>query len=299
MVGWGCRLKPGFSVPVPARCERESCPERNPCPAHSDRWSLVEEGSTPAWAAAGWRGCRLGGGMWRVSCLPPNYQHSPSLNRRPSPGSRREWVCERGGRCNSQVWRRVMRHTPEVNGASSPPLLYAGCASPLETGLFPVHARWCPRGSRKGALRDRVPPKARAAGPAVRTRTAPARRPSGQDAGPTRPIECCRGPRGGRSRWKSHRPSRPGPRRGARAAAGLRPLPGPFLPEHCPSFTTRAAQRGHQIPPFILDTLFPWTLLLYYFCLIKASPRPDATPTVSVVCSSRHNIYIYIYIYWF
>ncbi len=76
------------------------------------------------------------------------------------------------GRCNSQVWRRVMRHTPEVNGASSPPLLYAGCASPLETGLFPVHARWCPRGSRKGALRDRVPPKARAAGPAVRTRTA-------------------------------------------------------------------------------------------------------------------------------
>ncbi len=76
-----------------------------------------------------------------------------------------------------------MRHTPEVNGASSPPLLYAGCASPLETGLFPVHARWCPRGSRKGALRDRVPPKARAAGPAVRTRTAPARRPSGQDAG--------------------------------------------------------------------------------------------------------------------
>ncbi len=97
VVGWGCRLKPGFSVPVPARCERESCPERNPCPAHSDRWSLVEEGSTPAWAAAGWRGCRLGGGMWRVSCLPPNYQHSPSLNRRPSPGSRREWVCERGG----------------------------------------------------------------------------------------------------------------------------------------------------------------------------------------------------------
>ncbi len=44
-----------------------------------------------------------------------------------------------------------MRHTPEVNGASSPPLLYAECASPLETGLFPVHARWCPRGSRKGA----------------------------------------------------------------------------------------------------------------------------------------------------
>ncbi len=47
--------------------------------------------------------------------------------------------------------------TPEVNGASSPPLLYAECASPLETGLFPVHARWCPRGSRKGAWREQVP----------------------------------------------------------------------------------------------------------------------------------------------
>ncbi len=270
MVGWGCRLKPGFSVPVPARCERESCPERNPCPAHSDRWSLVEEGSTPAWAAAGWRGCRLGGGC-DESAASPLIISTPrpliaALHQAPDGSG-----CVREeGRCNSQVWRRVMRHTPEVNGASSPPLLYAGCASPLETGLFPVHARWCPRGSRKGALRDRVPPKARAAGPAVRTRTAPARRPSGQDAGPTRPIECCRGPRGGRSRWKSHRPSRPGPRRGARAAAGLRPLPGPFLPEHCPSFTTRAAQRGHQIPPFILDTLFPLDTFIVLFLFNKS-----------------------------
>ncbi len=41
-----------------------------------------------------------------------------------------------------------------MNGASSPPLLYAECTSPRETGLFPVHARWCPRGSRKGALSD-------------------------------------------------------------------------------------------------------------------------------------------------
>ncbi len=134
------------------------------------------------------------------------------------------------------------------------------------------------------------------------------RRPSGQDAGPTSPVER-RGPRGRRSRWRSRRPSRPGPQRGARAAAGLRPLPGPFLPEHCPSFTTLAARRGHQIP-CLFWTLHPVWTLFYYFCLIKASPRPDATPTVSVVCSSRHNIYmcvcmyvcmcvyIYIYILW-
>ncbi len=69
---------------------------------------------------------------------------------------------------------------------------------------------------------------------------------------------------------KAHRPSRPGPRRGARAAAGLRPLPGPFLPEHCPSFTTRAAQRGHQIPPFILDTLFPLDTFIVLFLFNKS-----------------------------
>ncbi len=58
-----------------------------------------------------------------------------------------------------------MRHTPEVSGASSPPLLYAECASPLETGLFPVHARWCPRGSRKGASSMEVRTRETADGP--------------------------------------------------------------------------------------------------------------------------------------
>ncbi len=48
--------------------------------------------------------------------------------------------------------------------------------------------------------------------------------------------------------------------------------------------------------PCLFWTLHPLWTLFYYFCLIKASPRPDATPTVSVVCSSRHKIYIYIYI---
>ncbi len=177
-----------------------------------------------------------------------------------------------------------------MNGASSPPLLYAECASTLETGLFPVHARWCPRGSRKGAWRDFRAARdvsRRTRGP---DETAPVIRPSGQDAGPTSPVER-RGPRGRRSCWRSRRPSRPGPQRGACAATGLRPLPGPFLPEHCPSFTTRAARRGHQIP-CLFWTLHPLWTLFYYFCLIKASPRPDATPTVSVVCSSRHNIFI-------
>ncbi len=66
-----------------------------------------------------------------------------------------------------------MRHTPEVNGASSPPLLYAECASPLETGLFPVHARWCPRGSRMGALREQLPHPYTADGPGCRAVLSP------------------------------------------------------------------------------------------------------------------------------
>ncbi len=130
------------------------------------------------------------------------------------------------------------------------------------------------------------------------SRTAPARRLTGQDDGPYNP-----GSAAGQKEDEAAKGSR---HRGARATTGLRPLPGPFLLEHCPSFTNPAAWRGHQIP-CLFWTLHPLWTLFYYFCWIKASPRPDATPTVSVVCSSRHNIYIhththththiYIYIY--
>ncbi len=108
-------------------------------------------------------------------------------------------------------------------------------------------------------------------------------RPSGQEAGPISPVEC-RGPRGKRSRWRSHCPSRPWPKRGARAAAGLRPLPS-ILPSrtlsllHKPSNTTRTPD-----PLFILETLSPLVTLFYYFRSIKASP------TVSVVCASCHSV---------
>ncbi len=137
----------------------------------------------------------------------------------------------------------------------------------------PVHARWCPRGSRKGASSGR---------------TAPVRRLTGQDDGPYTWER--RGPIGGRSRQGSRRPRAPGPRWGARAATGLRPLPGPFLPEHCPSFTIRVHNEDTRSPVYFGHFNSLWTLLVYYFCLIKASPRPDATPTVSVVGSFRHNI---------
>ncbi len=142
------------------------------------------------------------------------------------------------------------------------PLLWRPVSSPcMHAGVLvgPGRERWGIGAAEGASCRTRGPDEDRTRETAV-----------GPDAGPTRPIECCRGPRGGRSRWKSHRPSRPGPRRGARAAAGLRPLPGPFLPEHCPSFTTRAAQRGHQIPPFILDTLFPLDTFIVLFLFNKS-----------------------------
>ncbi len=139
--------------------------------------------------------------------------------------------------------------------------LNAERASPRETGLFPVHACWCPHGSRKGALRDFRATIDVSRRTHVLDETAPVRRPSGQDAGPTNPVKHRR-PRGRQSRWRSHCPSRPGPQRRARAAAGLHPLPGSFLPEHYPSFTNPAARRGHFIPfgHFILLFLFNTSL---------------------------------------
>ncbi len=122
-----------------------------------------------------------------------------------------------------------------MNGASSPPLFYAERASPRETGLFPVHARWCPRGSRKGAS------------------TALVTRLTGQDAGPYNPRKC-RGPTEDEAAKRSRRPSRSRPERGAHAAAGLRPLPGPLntaLPSRTPEHdedTRSLVYFGHFLP---------------------------------------------------
>ncbi len=191
------------------------------------------------------------------------------------------------GRCNSQVWRRVMRHTPEVNGASSPPLLYAGCASPLETGLFPVHARWCPRGSRKGGIgcrrRRELPDPRSGRGPHPRDGRR-ARMPGRLD-----PSSAAVDLEMDEAAGKATVPRAPD-------LGGERVRPPDSAPYLDPSFQNTAppsqpAQHNEDTRfPLLFWTLYsPWTLLLYYFCLIKASPRPDATPTVSVVCSSRHT----------
>ncbi len=187
--------------------------------------------------------------LWRVGCLPLIISISPSLNRRPSPGSRREWVCERGGALKTSRSGGVWWGTPEVNGASSPPVI---CRVRLSSGdrslprACTLVSSWVQEGSVEGAS------------------AAPVTRLTGQDAGPYNPRRC-RGLKEDEAARRSRRTSRSGPERGACAAAGLRPLPGPFLPEHCPSFTTRAARRGHQIP-CLFWTLHPlWTLFYYLF----------------------------------
>ncbi len=67
--------------------------------------------------------------MWRVGCLPLIISISPSLNRRPSPGSRREWVCERGGALKTSRSGGVWWGTPD-------PLFILDTSSPLDTILL-------------------------------------------------------------------------------------------------------------------------------------------------------------------
>ncbi len=234
-------------------------------------------------------GMSLGGGMWRVSCLPPNYQHSRPLIAALHQAPDGSGCVREEGRCNSQVWRRVMRHTPEVNGASSPPLLYAGCASLwrpvsspcMHAGVLvgPGRERWgigCrrrrelpdprsgrgphPRDGRRARMPGRLDPSSAAVDLEVDEAAGKAAVPRAPDLG------------------------------------GERVRPPDSAPYLDPSFQNTAppsqpAQHNEDTRfPLLFWTLYsPWTLLLYYFCLIKASPRPDATPTVSVVCSSRHS----------
>ncbi len=213
---------------------------------------------------------------------PPYYHHHPvpysSLFTRLPTGV---VVWERRGaetaRAGGVCWG-----APEPNRASSPPLfkwqarLYSRDRS-LPRACTPVSSR-----VHEGRMEGIPCCQRREPSDPWSGQTVHVIRQSGQDARPTSPVEH-RGQRGRRSRCRSHHPSCPGPQRGACAAARLCP----YLD---PSFTNPAAWQGHQIT-CLFWTLYPlWTLLFYYFCAIKASLRTDATPTVSVVCSSRHKI---------
>ncbi len=212
---------------------------------------------------------------------------TPSFNHHPSPGSRREWVCERGGAlkqpglaaCDEAHLKRMKPHhrrcympsVPLPGRPVSSPCMHAGVLvgpGRERRGIPRRKSRELPD-SRSGwephpiyGWRARMPGHNPQEAPWVR-RTKP-------------PKEAAA-------------PSRPGPKRGARTAAGLRPFLGPPPSEHCPSFTNPTRTPGSL---FIFDTYPLWTLNFYYLWWINASPRPDATPTVSVVYSSHHNVYI-------
>ncbi len=89
--------------------------------------------------------------LWRVGCLPLIISISPSLNRCPSPGSRREWVCERGGALKTSSFRCDEAHLKWMEPhhrrcyMPSAPLLGRPVSSPcMHAGVLvgPGRERW-------------------------------------------------------------------------------------------------------------------------------------------------------------
>ncbi len=121
------------------------------------------------------------------------------------------------------------------------------------TPLFPVHAHWCPRGSRKGVMREQVPHpwhgwRARMPGHII----------PGSDAGRrrTKPLKEAAAPRAPDPRGERVRP----------------PDSAPYLD---PSFQntalpSRTPEHDEDTrPPCLFWTLHPLWTLFYYFCSIK------------------------------
>ncbi len=191
------------------------------------------------------------------------------------------------GRWNSQVWRRVMRHTWSEWSLITAAVI---CRVRLSSGdrslprACTLVSSWVQEGSVEGT--------GAAEGASCRTRGPDEDCTRETADGPgCRAVQSPEAPRaeGGRSRYTKPPPLAPRTRQGSACGRRTPPLtwtlPSWTLPIlHKPRSTTRTPD-----PLFILDTLTPLDTLFYYFCLIKASPRPDATPTVSVVCSSRHS----------
>ncbi len=184
--------------------------------------------------------------LWRVGCLPPNYQHlsapySPPFTRLPmgvGVWERRGAETARSGGVwwgNNLKWMEPHHRRCYMPSA---PLLWRPVSSPcMHAGVLvgPGRERW-------GAL---LPHPYTADGPGCQGRLNPGK---------------CRGPKGGRSRWRSRRPSRPGPQRGARAPPDSAPYLDPSFQNTAPPSQPAQHDEGHQIP-CLFWTLNPlWTL---------------------------------------
>ncbi len=116
-----------------------------------------------------------------------------------------------------------------------------------ETGLFPVHARWCPRGSRKGALSVEDRTRETADGPGCRA--VPLEAPRAQRRTKP-PIEAAA--------------LAPRTQGGARAATGLRPYLDPSFQNTAPPSQPAQHDEDTRSPVFFW-TLNPlWTLYLLF-----------------------------------
>ncbi len=187
-----------------------------------------------------------------------------SFNHHPSPGSRREWVCERGGAlkqpglaaCDEAHLKRMKPHHRRCY-MPSVPLLGRPVSSPC------MHA---------GVLVG--PGRERRGIPLCKSRELPDSR-SGWEPHPLYGW-CARMPghnpqealwvRRTKPPKEAAAPSRPGPRRGALTAAGLRPFLGPPPSEHWPSFTNPTRTPGSL---FIL-TLIPFGHFILSFMMNKS-----------------------------
>ncbi len=165
----------------------------------------------------------------------------------------------RGGALKQAGWRRVMRHTGREWSLITAAVI---CRAPLSGDRsLPVHARWCPRGSRKGGRGRHA---ARDAGPL-----------SGRDPYlwygrrarmPGRPAPLSAVGQEVDEPLDKPPPLAPGTQQGACADRRTPPLPGPFLLEQLPLLHKARSTTRAPDPPVYFGHFSSWTLLLIILC---------------------------------
>ncbi len=220
--------------------------------------------------------------MWESVASPLIISISPSLIRRPSPGSRREWVCERGG----ALKQPGLAACDEAHTWSEWSLITAAviCRVRLSSGdrSLPRACTLVSSWVQEGSVERRGPHPLHGWRARMPGRNNPQR---------------CRGPKEDEAAARKPPPLALRTREGS---ACDRRDSAPYLD---PSFQNTAppsqpAQHDEDTrSPVYLDTLSPLDTLFYYFCWIKSLSEADATPLCRGVLLPPQYIYIYIYIY--
>ncbi len=123
--------------------------------------------------------------------------------------------------------------------------------------------------------------------------TAPVMRPSGQDAG-LQVLSSAVGQEVDEAAGKATAPCTPDLRGERMWPPDSAPYPDPCFQNTVPPSQTPQHDKDTRSPVYF-GHFSPFGHFILLFLLNKKTfPRPDVTPTVSVVCSSCHNIYISI-----